>query len=168
MQKAISQYHVAVAAEAFAAGLFAQAGFDVSVQYGANQPGYDLVVGSDGKLMTVSVKGSQDGAWGLLQNYKAGVDYHEAAELWLRSQQKSVVFCLVQFEGVSLGQCPRTYLARPSEIADYLKKSKNGNGYSKLYEERTYKKGVGLGSTDKIPESWKFSTERVEELLGSR
>jgi hypothetical protein len=36
-------FHVGVAAEAFAAGLLAQAGCDVLVQYGANQPEYDLV-----------------------------------------------------------------------------------------------------------------------------
>ncbi len=34
----MDSYHVAVAAEAFAAGLFARCGLDVSVQYGANQP----------------------------------------------------------------------------------------------------------------------------------
>jgi len=117
--------------------------------------------------MRVSVKGSQDGAWGLLQNYKVGVDYYEAAELWLKSQQSDVVFCLVQFEGVPLGQCPRIYLARASEIAAYLKQSKNGSGYSKLYEDRTYKKGVGLGSRDKIPGEWSFTVKRIEDLLNS-
>ena len=32
-----------IAAEAYAASLLAQAGYDVLVQYGANQPHYDLV-----------------------------------------------------------------------------------------------------------------------------
>ena len=41
--KAISSWHVGVAAEAFAAALFARLGYDVSVQYGANQPEYDLM-----------------------------------------------------------------------------------------------------------------------------
>ena len=41
--KAISSWHVGVAAEAFAAALFARLGYDVSVQYGANQPEYDLI-----------------------------------------------------------------------------------------------------------------------------
>jgi|TARA_B100001971_G_C17796869_1_gene337375 hypothetical protein len=36
--------YVGVAAEAFAAGLLAYAECDVSVQYGANQPGYDLII----------------------------------------------------------------------------------------------------------------------------
>ena len=43
----MKQFHVAIAAEAFAAGLFAQAGCDVLVQYGANQPHYDLMVTRD-------------------------------------------------------------------------------------------------------------------------
>ncbi len=38
----ITSFHVGVAAEAFAAGLFARCELDVSVQYGANQPEYDL------------------------------------------------------------------------------------------------------------------------------
>jgi hypothetical protein len=41
MAKSMVLYHVGVAAEAFAAALFAQAGCDVSVQCGANQPQYD-------------------------------------------------------------------------------------------------------------------------------
>jgi hypothetical protein len=44
MASRLSPFHVGVAAEAFAAGMFAQAGYDVSVQYGANQPEYDLLV----------------------------------------------------------------------------------------------------------------------------
>ena len=168
MHEAISPYHVAIAAEAFAAGFFARVGFDVSVQYGANQPGYDLVVGKNGKLMMVSVKGSQDGAWGLLQNYKAGVDYHQAAEAWLADQPMDVVFCLVQFKDVTLGESPRLYLATANEIANKLKTQKKGSGYSKLYEYRTYKKGLGLGSVDSIPDKWKFSFNRVEEFLSSK
>src|SRR5260370_5861481 len=63
----IPQWHVSVAAEAFAAALFARCGVDVAVQYGANQPEYDLVVSRDDKMLKVSVKGSQDGGWGLTQ-----------------------------------------------------------------------------------------------------
>jgi hypothetical protein len=40
----MKKYHVSVAAEAYAAAAFARAGYEVYVQYGANQPGYDLVV----------------------------------------------------------------------------------------------------------------------------
>lgn len=63
-KKEMSQYQVAVAAEGFAAALFARAGFHISVQYGANQPGYDLIAEKNGQTLLVSVKGSQDNAWG--------------------------------------------------------------------------------------------------------
>lgn len=68
--KAISSWHVGVAAEAFAAALFARYGYYVSVQYGANQPEYDLITESQGKMLKISVKGSQDGSWGLTQSFK--------------------------------------------------------------------------------------------------
>ena len=38
----MSQYHVGVAAKAFAVGLFAYTECDVSVHFGPNQPKYDL------------------------------------------------------------------------------------------------------------------------------
>ena len=60
MKKAKS-YHVGVAAEAFVAAQFARYGFDVSVQYGANQPEYDLMVSQGDLMLKISVKGSQDG-----------------------------------------------------------------------------------------------------------
>ena len=41
--KKVSSWHVGIAAEAFAAAQFARFGIDVSVQYGANQPEYDLI-----------------------------------------------------------------------------------------------------------------------------
>ena len=44
MGEKVSSWHVKVAAEAYAAALFAQCGIDVSVQYGADQPGYDLII----------------------------------------------------------------------------------------------------------------------------
>jgi HJR/Mrr/RecB family endonuclease len=54
----MTPYQVAVAAEGFAAALFARAGFHVSVQYGANQPGYDLIVERGRVAYLISVKGS--------------------------------------------------------------------------------------------------------------
>ena len=39
----MTSWHVGVAAEAFAAAQFARLTYDVSVQYGANQPEYDLI-----------------------------------------------------------------------------------------------------------------------------
>ena len=79
----LSSWHISIAAEAFAAGLFARFGYNVSVQYGADQPEYDLLVEKEDSVMKVSVKGSQDGRWGLLQSYKKdGNTYYQAAEEW--------------------------------------------------------------------------------------
>jgi hypothetical protein len=74
----LRSYHVKVAAEAVAAAQFARCGFDVLVQYGADQPEYDLVVVQDARALKVSVKGSQDLGWGLTQSYltKGSRDYH--------------------------------------------------------------------------------------------
>ena len=66
----IKPYHIGVAAEAYAAAVFARYDYDVSVQYGANQPEYDLIAVSGDKMLKISVKGSQDGIWGLTQSYK--------------------------------------------------------------------------------------------------
>jgi hypothetical protein len=57
-----TSWHISVAAEAIAAAQFARCGFDVSVQYGADQPEYDLIVAKGDHLLKVSVKGSRD--WG--------------------------------------------------------------------------------------------------------
>ena len=47
-----SSWHVGVAAEAYAAALFARCGYDVSVQYGANQPEYDLIAVSVNSILS--------------------------------------------------------------------------------------------------------------------
>lgn len=86
--KKVSSWHIGVAGEAFAAAQFARYGIDVSVQYGANQPEYDLIATKGDKMLKVSVKGSQDGGWGLTQGYKKGCDYHEAIDKWLAAHGK--------------------------------------------------------------------------------
>ena len=97
-----SSFHVGVAAEAFAAALFARCGLDVSVQYGANQPEYDLAVVSGEQLLKISVKGSKDGSWGLTQSYLREANYHGAIEVWLQRHKPRTVFCFVQFKNVPL------------------------------------------------------------------
>lgn len=159
-------FHVAVAAEAFAAGLFAQAGCDVLVQYGANQPEYDLIATRRDRAIKVSVKGSQDGGWGLIQSFKApDVGYHEAAERWVARQSPAIIYCLVQFKGVALGECPRVYLATVREIADWHKASRNGLGGTILYERHSYVRGAAVNCTDCIPDEWRFSEARLEAML---
>jgi hypothetical protein len=161
----LKPFHVGVAAEAFAAALFAQASCDVSVQYGANQPEYDLLISKGDRHLKISVKGSQDGGWGLCQSFKRGATYQEAADRWASSQSQKVVYCLVQLWGVELGQAPRVYLATVREVAEQMKAARNGHGQTILYENYQYSKGLGVGCNDKLPETWKFSQSRVDQLL---
>jgi hypothetical protein len=163
----MTPHQVSVAAEAFAACLFAQAGCDVLIQYGANQPDYDFVAVRKSKAVRVSVKGTQWEGWGLIQNYKSGRTYHGAADAWLRRQPKDVVLCLVTF-GKKEGKAPRCYLARASEIAKHHKSARFGAGGTTLWEDDTPSRGIGKGHRFKIPDRWKFSSKRVNELLRKR
>ncbi|MEW5729131.1 MAG: hypothetical protein AB1918_14980 [Pseudomonadota bacterium] len=141
-----SQWHTGVAAEAFTAALFARAGYDISVQYGANQPEYDLLVVRGEAMLKVSVKGSKDGGWGLTQSHKSKeVSYHQAVDAWLMRHKPRTIFALVQFEGVGLLETPRVYLATPAEIAAQLKKSAGGRGETILWENHTWGPRAAVG-----------------------
>jgi len=165
MAKQASAWHISVAAEAIAAGQFARCGWDVSVQYGADQPEYDLVVAKADRLLKISVKGSQDGSWGLTQSYLAKADYHGAIEKWLVRHGAKTVFCFVQFKGVPLEALPRLYLARPTEVADRLRQTAKGRGDTILYESHTWgPKAIGYGTVEKLPEHWCFTAERLESI----
>jgi hypothetical protein len=161
----MTPHQVSVAAEAFAACLFAQAGFDVLIQYGANQPDYDFVAMRKSKAIRVSVKGTQWYGWGLIQSYKKGRSYHEAANAWLRDQPKDVILCLVTFGKMQSYKTPRCYLARASEIAKHHKSGRFGAGETTLWEDEIYTRGVGKGYRSKIPDKWKFTPTRVNEIL---
>jgi len=152
---------VEIAAEAYAATLLAQAGYDVFVQYGANQPDYDLVGITDDRMLTISVKGSQTGAWGLAQNYKKGNTYPTAIRLWKEKQRSGVFFILVQFREVELGSAPRAYIASTEEIGAQLQTQCNGRGHLALRED--YRRFHPRSQyDDKIPDSWKFCNASVE------
>ncbi|MBI1730445.1 hypothetical protein HY229_06115 [Candidatus Acetothermia bacterium] len=162
----MNQYQVAVAAEAIAAALFARCGCDVSVQYGANQPGYDLIVAKNDKLLKVSVKGSQDGSWGLTQSYVSGDDYHAAAKCWLEDQDPQTLFCFVQYKGTDLKQMPHVYLAWPHEVYNRLCETRKGRGDTILYEIKKWTdRAYAAGTIDKIPKKWEFSQQRIEALF---
>ena len=166
IQERISSWHVGVAAEAFSAALFARAGLDVSVQYGADQPEYDLVVVKGERVLKVSVKGSQDGSWGLTQSFLKNADYHGAVEKWLSRHKPRTVYCLVQFKGVGLNETPRVYLTTPAEIADRLRSTAKGRGDTILYEAHTWgPRAQAAGTVERIPEAWRFSLERIDQLL---
>ena len=134
----IGSWYIGIAAEAFAAAQFARYGVNVSVQYGANQPEYDLIAAKGDSMLKISVKGSQDVSWGLTQGFKKDCDYHEAINRWLAAHGKKTVFCLVQFHGVAENELPRMYLATPSEIAEIMHSSRAGNGDTILYEHHVW------------------------------
>lgn len=157
--------NIEIAAEAITAAQFSRCGFDISVQYGPNQPEYDLIAVKDETILKISVKGSQDGGWGLTQSFIKNADYHGAIEAWLQKHKPNTIYSLVQFYGVDLNQLPRIYLARPSEIAERLHETSNGRGDTILWEEKTWSRGNAFGTTEKIPELWRFSYERIQELL---
>ena len=162
----IKPYHVKIAAEAVAASLFARCGYDVSIQYGADQPDYDLIIAKEDKIIKVSVKGSQDGSWGLTQSYIKKADYHGAVDTWLSRQNKKTLFCFVQFKNVSVTETPRVYLAWSQQIAERLKKTAKGRGDSILYEKQVWtERAYASGTTDKIPDSWRFSHKLLDSLF---
>jgi len=168
--KQFTSWHVGVAAEALAAALFARCGYDVSVQYGANQPEYDLLVAKDERLLKVSVKGSQDGSWGLCQSYlkPKSAAYHDAIDRWVKRHKARTILCFVQFHGVAVTEMPRVYLATPEEVARRLHETAKGRGDTILYERHSW--GVrarGAGTVEEIPRAWQFSQVRIEQLLGA-
>lgn len=154
-----------IAAESYTACLLAQSGYDVLVQYGANQPHYDLmaVKGEDRKL-PISVKGSQDGGWMLAVRYlEPGVNYLAAIEKWLSAQRNDLIYVFVAFLQVPLGEAPRVYVARPPEIAAHLRLQSSGKGRAVLRED-TPKFYPTSKETDKIPSEWRYSTVRIDTI----
>lgn len=86
--------------------------------------------------------------------------------MWLSKHHKKTIFCLVQFKNTDIDQMPRVYIASPEEIAKRMNDSANGRGDTILYENHTWtKKAAGKGTTDKIPDEWKFSAERINEMF---
>jgi Holliday junction resolvase-like predicted endonuclease len=166
----LAHWHVATAAEAIAAAQFARFGFDVSVQYGANQPEYDLTIAaSGGKVLRISVKGSKNGGWGLSQSQLARIrnaNYHGAADAWLERHKSRTAICLVQFKNVPDDALPRVYLAWPKEIAGRLKAASAGRGDTRIWEDHTHcTKAFATGTIEKIPDDWKLTKARVAQFL---
>ncbi len=164
MKKDITSRQCGIAAESYAAYLLARSGYDVLVQYGANQPDYDLVAIKGERTLRISVKGSQDGSWMLAVRYvKQGVNYHAAIEKWLSSQPKDLIYVFVQFLKVGINDVPRTYVARPLEIADYMKSQCLGRGHGSLQENLHDHRHSRYNH--EIPQSWKYSTDRIDNIL---
>lgn len=164
--KSMTSWQVAIAAESAVAMLFAKSGWNVSVQYGANQPEYDLVVVRGGATLKVSVKGSQDGSWGLTQTFLKHADYPGAIDRWLSRHTTGTIYAFAQFKGTPFAAAPRVYLARPVEVADQLKRTAKGRGDTILYERKVWtKRAAGAGTVDEIPAAWAFSEDRIEALI---
>jgi len=145
-------------------------GYDVSVQYGANQPEYDLAVVRDERMLKVSVKGSQDGGWGLTQSYmrKGEANYHEAIDLWVARHKPRTVMCFVQFIDVPIMKMPPVYLATPTEVGKFMKSCASGRGVTVLFERKEWtKRAHGSGTVDEMPKNWAFSPERIDHLMQS-
>ncbi len=168
---------ITVGAAGIAAAQFARCGFDVLAQTGADKPWYDLVVTKGGNLLKLAVKASEDGRWRLTQSYlgrAADLSGKKAAtegaiDLWLDIHGSRTLYCLVQFEGVSLHQMPRIYLATPSEIAQKLHRTAERLGDSVLYEQYEWTQpDSGFTSTEALPSSWLLSHERIHELLSAQ
>ncbi|WDF02967.1 hypothetical protein [Shouchella hunanensis] len=165
----MNSHQCGVAAESFTATMFAWAGYDVSVQYGANQPEYDLVIVKGDKMLKISVKGSNVGRWVLTASLKKDetISYADAIDTWRSKHSTKTVFSLVQFKNADMSnaEMPRIYLATVDEIARELNLIRNGTGYTALYENNTYKSGTYKGLCDKVPDEWIFSKERVNYLI---
>lgn len=80
-----------------------------------------------------------------------------------------MIYCFVQFGGIhDVGkEMPKIYIATIPEIARQLKSQRKGFGHCSLHEDYNYKRGDGRGYTDKIPIEWRFSVQRVEQLMNA-
>ncbi len=106
----------------------------------------------------------------VLKDASSKADYQSPINKWEQEQtQLGIVFCFVQYEGVGPDQRPRMYLATPKEVADQLRSQANGRGYGALLEHHvwTAQSQAGAGVVDKIPERWRFSAERVEQMIAT-
>ena len=167
----MSSHQVGVAAEAYAAGIFARVGCHVSVQYGANQPRYDLIVERDDKPHLLSVKGSKDGGWVLASKglKKGQANFQEAINIWERAHSNAIIFCFVQFQNCALNQMPAIYLARPLEIASFLRASRGGKGRVGLAVSSRWKDAEGNSKPSRCLQSGFFLTKGcLSFLIGCR
>ncbi len=138
----------------------------LSVQYGADQPEYDLIIAKNDNLLKVSVKSSQEGKWGLAQSFLTKADYHAAIDAWLRRHKPRTIVCFVQFKDVPPGALPRVYVATPKEVAARLKATAKGRGATILYENHRWgPRALGAGRVEQVPDEWRFSQRRIYQLL---
>ena len=171
-QPRLSSRQLSAAAENIVAAQFSIHGFDVLEQGGRARHFYDLGVANSGGMLKVTVHGSLRGFWNLVDPYKTATNFspaelHRVIDRWLERQGARVTFCLVQFEHPDLKMMPRLYLATAAEIAARLHESVNTLGDTALYEEYEIQDGSGRNSVERLPARWRFSQERIAELMDS-
>ena len=142
----------------------AQAGYDVAVQWGTTQPDWDMIAIKKLRTLKLSIKGSQDGGWGLFQSYLENARYRDALDLWLAHQPKDLIYFFVQFKEVGIGQPPRCYITRPKEIVAHMHTTRGGHAYTSLREHHRYASGIGAGHTDNIPAQWSITQKRIDRI----
>ncbi len=160
----MTSYQVNVAAEAYAASVLSAACYDVALQYGTTQPHWDLIATKGPRTLHVSVKGSQDGGWGLFQNYKAGRGYADAVRAWFAVQLPDIVYLFVQFKGVVIPVSPRAYIVRPADVVTHMLTTRAGHSSTILLEDYSYSKGIGRGYRDQLPSLWSISQHRIDTV----
>lgn len=165
---------ISVGAAGIAAAQFARCGFDVMMQAGPDKPWYDLVVTKFGNLLKIGVKATEDGCWRLAESYLLRAahanprkpDIQHAIRMWLDTHGERTVYCLVQFEGISLNQLPRLYLATPAEIARRMRDTVERRGEPVLFEQYDWTSPeTGFTALEALPPSWHFSMDRIHEVL---
>lgn len=70
----------------------------------------------------------------------------------------------VQYENVNVANMPRTYVALGSEVSAHLQTGSWGRLSLVLIESRTLVRGPRKGKSQKIPESWVVSEERIRKV----
>ncbi|MFZ0395597.1 MAG: hypothetical protein WCF17_17535 [Terracidiphilus sp.] len=168
-----ASWPIAVGAEGIAASQFARCGFDVLVQAGRDKPWYDLVVTRAGSLLKISVKASDDCEWRLTSGYArsgqaisgAPFDMGNAIDRWQASYGSRTVCCLVQFCGVAIDEMPRIYLALPGEVAQAMRETARRICRCAVCESYEWMLPDGTPKLETLPSGWRFSPQRIEELL---
>jgi hypothetical protein len=171
-QKKLSSRQISAAAENIAAAQFAMCGFDVLEQGVRARYFYDLCVANSCGMMKVTVHGSFRGFWNLVdptlqRTARTAAEYHRAIDRWLDRQGTRVAYCLVQFDATDLKQMPRIYLASAAEVAARLHTSVDQLGDTALYEQYEIEDPSGRHTVEQLPERWRFSQDRIAELMGA-
>jgi hypothetical protein len=162
--------HLSSAAQNIAAAEFSLHGFDVLEQAGRALHSHDLSVATSSGMMKVIVHGSLDGLWDLVDPYLVESsrpqksEYHQAINRW-RDRHNRTTCCLVHFDSLNLVGMPRIYLASAAEVAERLHENVDADGEMALRADSRVSGGACCA--EGIPRKWKFSQERISELMSA-